>query len=464
MLHVLETMAAEFAGFVWGLPLLALLLGGGVFFLLYSRLLPFRYLAHAIAIVRGRYDDDRDPGELSHAHALATALSGTLGLGNVAGVAVAITLGGPGAVFWMWVSAVVGIATKFFTATLGVMYRGRDSLGRLQGGPMYVVREGLGPRWAPLAILFSIAGLFGTLPLFQINQLTQILRDVVAVPAGWVDPVDHLIFDLGTGAVLAAVVFGVVTGDVARVGRVAARIVPAMVGFYLAMTAWLLLTRAQAVPDAFALILTDAFTGSAVVGGAVGSVVLMGVRRGAFSNEAGIGTEVMAHGAARTNEPVREGLVAMLGPAVDTLVVCTCTALAILTTGVWQTTRADGVTLTAMAFETALPGVGAYLLVVMVVFLSLSTVFSFWYYGSKCLGFLIGAEHQHHYVYVYVALVVLGAVASLDLVINLIDGMYALMAIPTMISSLLLAPRVMAAARDYFDPRSEADAALPRSR
>ncbi|WP_303905123.1 alanine/glycine:cation symporter family protein [Thiohalomonas denitrificans] len=446
----LENALVAFAGFVWGMPLVVLLVGGGVFFLLYSRLLPYRHFRHAIAILRGRYDDTGDPGHIVHFQALTTALSGTLGMGNIAGVAVAITMGGPGAIFWMWITAVVGIATKFFTASLAIMYRGRDSLGHLQGGPMYVVREGLGRRWLPLAGLFAFAGLFGTLPVFQVNQLVQIVREVVAIPNGWTSEADHFGFDLTLGALIAAVVLAVILGNIQRVGRVTSRLVPAMVLFYLALTVWVLFDYAGAIPGAFALILEDAFSGQSVAGGAVGTVILMGVRRGAFSNEAGIGTESMAHGAAKTNEPIREGLVAMLGPVIDTLIVCTCTALAILTTGVWQGSEANGVSLTASAFEHALPGTGAYLLTIMVLFLSLSTIFSFWYYGSKCLGFLAGAQRQHHYVWIYTGLVLLGAVGSLELVISLIDGMYGLMAIPTMTSALLLAPRVRAATADYF--------------
>lgn len=449
-METLENALVAFAGFVWGLPLIILLVGGGLFFLLYSRFLPYRHFRHAIDILRGRYDDPDDPGHIVHFQALSTALSGTLGLGNIAGVAVAITLGGPGAIFWMWVTAVVGIATKFFTASLAIMYRGRDSLGVLQGGPMYVVREGLGRRWMPLAGLFAVAGLFGTLPVFQVNQLVQIVRDVVAIPNGWTAEADHFAFDLMLGAAIALVVLAVILGNIRRVGKVTARLVPGMVLFYLLLTGWVLIDNAAAIPGAFALILEDAFSGQAVAGGALGTVILMGVRRGAFSNEAGIGTESMAHGAAKTSEPIREGLVAMLGPVIDTLIVCTCTALAILSTGVWEKGAADGVTLTARAFESALPGTGAYLLTVMVLFLSLSTVFSFWYYGSKCLGFLIGAERQHHYVWIYTLLVLLGAVGSLEMVISLIDGMYGLMAIPTMTSALLLAPRVKEATADYF--------------
>ena len=450
LLAQVEGALVAFATLMWGPPLVVLLVGGGLFFLLYSRFLPYRHFRHGLAILRGDYDDPDDEGHIPHFQALSTALSGTLGLGNVAGVAVAITMGGPGALFWMWLTAVVGVATKFHTASLAIMYRGRDSRGELQGGPMYVIREGLGPRWRPLAVLFAVAGLFGTLPVFQVNQLVQIVRDVVAVPQSWTAPDDHFAFDLALGLAIAAMVLAVILGHVQRVGAVTGRLVPAMVLLYLVMTVYVLAANLEMIPGAFALILTDAFSGEAAAGGALGTVMLMGVRRGAFSNEAGIGTESLAHGAARTREPVREGLVAMLGPVIDTLIVCTCTALAILVTGVWETGDADGVTLTANAFEHALPGFGAYALVLMVFFLGLSTVLSFWYYGTKCLGFLIGAERQHHYVWIYTALIVVGAVVSLDAVISLIDGMYAVMAIPTMTSTLRLAPRVRAATLDYF--------------
>jgi len=438
-----------FASLVWGAPLLVLLLGGGVFFVVYSRGLPYRSFRHAIEILGGRYDDPNEDGDVPHFQALASALSGTLGLGNVAGVAVAISVGGPGAVFWMWVSAIVGVTTKFFTCTLAVMYRGRDSADRVQGGPMYVVVEGLGRRWRPLAVFFCLAGLFGTLPVFQANQLTQIVRDVIFVPNGWVGE-DHFFFDLVFGTVVAALVAVVVFGGIRRIGAVAARLVPSMVLLYLGATVYILASHLSEIPGLLWLILKDAVTGEAAAGGAVGSVIVTGVRRGAFSNEAGIGTEAMAHGAARTNEPVREGLVAMLGPVVDTLIVCTCTALALLMTGVWRTSEATGVTLAAEAFDHAMPGFGPYFLTLIVFLLSGTTIFTFWYYGAKCLGFLVGAERGHYYRYVYVALVVAGAVFSLDAVLGLIDGMYALMAIPTMTSSLLLAPKVMHGAREYF--------------
>ncbi len=438
------------SAFLWGTPLIILLVGGGIYFAIYSRLQPYRYFGHAIAILRGHYDDEHDPGDLSHIQALSAALSGTLGMGNIAGVAIAITLGGPGAVFWMWVTAIVGVATKFFTCTLSIMYRGLDSNGELQGGPMYIIREGLGPRWHWLAIFFCIAGLFGTLPIVQINQLTQIMREVVFVPTGWVDPNNHFTFDLLFGLCMAGLVGGVIFGGIKRLGYVAVRLVPAMVLVYMSLTVIVLAAHITELPGHLLFIVQDAFTAQSVGGGLVG-VITIGVMRGSFSNEAGIGTEVMAHGAAKTTEPVREGLVAMMGPVIDTLIVCTCTALVILVTGVWETSDANGVTLTAMAFGEVLPGTfGTYAVAFVVLVFASSTMFTFWYYGAKCLGFLLGAEHQAVYKYCYIGLVVVGAVVSLEAVFGVIDSAYALMAIPTMTATLLLSPKVVAAARDYF--------------
>lgn len=442
----------RFAEFMWGTPLIVLLIGGGLFFVLYSRALPYQHFRHGMAILSGRYDNPTDAGVLSHFQALSTALSGTLGLGNIAGVALAITMGGPGAIFWMWLTALLGVATKFFTATLSVMYRGRDSLGQLQGGPMYVIREGMGKRWHFLAVFFALAGMCGTLPVFQVNQLVAMMRESMAFPLGLATGDSHMLFDICAGVVIAALIFSVISGNLPRVGKVTARVVPMMVVGYLVMTAGVLVIYAAEIPAALQLIVTDAFSGQAAAGGALGTVIMIGVRRGAFSNEAGIGTEAMAHGAARTNEPVREGLVAMMGPVIDTLIVCTCTALVILITGVWQAgDGVSGVALTASAFADAYGNAGHVLLSIMVIFLSLSTVLTFWYYGAKCLGFLIGAKHQHHYVWIYCLLIVLGSVASLKAVIGFLDGMYAAMAIPTMVSALVLAPRVNRAARNYFE-------------
>ena len=447
----IEAAIAAYVNFMWGLPLVILLVGGGFFFMLHSRLRHFRYFRHSFDLLRGKFNDDSDSigGDISHFLALATALAGTMGLGNITGVAVALSVGGPGAIFWMWVTAIVGISTKFYTATLAIMYRGMDDAGRLQGGPMYIIREGLAKKWLPLAWLFAAAGMVGTLPVFQVNQLVQIIRDTVAIPNGLTAADSHFNFDLILGIVLAVIAFSITVGNVKRVSAVAGKMVPAMVIFYFAVTAVLLVSHIEQVPSMLLLIVTDAFSGQAVSGGVIGTVILIGVQRGAFSNEAGIGTESLAHGAAKTNEPAREGLVAMVGPIADTLIVCTCTALTLLVTGVWKG-GAQGVTMAAEAYEQVFPGFGAYLLLLMVFVLSMTTVLTYWYYGSKCMGFLFGAHREKYYLWAYMLLIVAGSVVSLDIVINLLDGAYATMAIPTMVSTLLLAPKVKAVAMSYF--------------
>ncbi|MDA7852910.1 amino acid carrier protein [Porticoccaceae bacterium] len=450
-LKQIETFLNAWADLMWSTPLVVLLVGGGLFFMIYSRLQPYRYFGHAVDLLRGKYSDPNDPGHIPHSQALATALSGTLGLGNIAGVAIAISIGGPGAVFWMWVTAIVGVATKFYTASLSVMFRGHDSLGVLRGGPMYVIMQGMGKRWYPLAALFAVACMIGALPIFQANQFIQLLRDSVAIPAGWATSEQHFMFDVIASATVAALVTLVVMGRIERIGRLTVRLVPTMVILYLGMTAVVLYTYSSDIPAVFLLIVTDAFTGEAAAGGSVGAAIMIGVRRGAFSNEAGIGTESLAHGAVKTTQPIREGIVAMIGPVVDTLLVCTCTALIILLTGVWQSDAGlEGVTLTARAIEQVFPVTGIYLLLIMVGLLSFSTMVSMWFYGVKCAGFLFGAERQHYYTPIYISLIVVGAVVSMDIVNGLILGTYATMAIPTMISTLVLAPKVNSAAKEYF--------------
>ena len=450
-LQQLEDFFNAWADMMWSTPLVVLLVGGGLFFMVYSRFQPYQYFGHAIELLRGKFSDPKDPGHIPHSQALSTALSGTLGLGNIAGVAIAISVGGPGAVFWMWVTAIVGVATKFYTASLAVMYRGKDSSGILHGGPMYVIMEGMGKRWYPLAALFAAACLIGALPIFQANQFIQLLRDVVAIPAGWASPDEHFTFDLVASSMVAILVSLVVVGRIERIGRLTVRLVPSMVLLYLFMTVSVLYTFAGDIPATLLLIVTDAFTGEAAAGGSIGAVILIGVRRGAFSNEAGIGTESLAHGAAKTTEPIREGIVAMVGPVIDTLLVCTCTALIILLTGVWETDAGvQGVTLTARAIEQVFPVTGMYLLLVMVGLLSFSTMVTMWFYGVKCMGFLFGTKRQYWYSPIYLALLVGGAVVSMDIVNGLILATYATMAIPTMISALYLSPKVNLAAKAYF--------------
>jgi len=458
MIEQFQQFAKTFSELAWGPWLLVLLLGGGAFFLVYSRLTPFRHLPHAIALLRGRFDEADDPGQISHFQALSSALAGTIGMGNIAGVALALTIGGPGAIFSVWM-------TKFFTCTLAVMYRGRDSEGRLQGGPMYVVREGLGPRWRWLAVWFAVFGLIGTLPALQANQLVQILRDVALIDTGLVGARDdHLLVNLFLGVGITLVAGAVIFGGLTRIARVASALVPTMAGLYLAATVLALLVNADSLPGVFAMIFREAFAVDAAGGGALLATILYGVQRGAFSNEAGIGTEALAHGAARTHEPVREGLVAMLGPIIDTLLICTATALVILSSGIWQQDASgDGVTLTANAFASILGTPGLILVFFCVVAFALTTMFTYSFYGSQCASFLFGAASQRYYRMVYVGFIVVASVISFGAAISIIDGAYALMAIPTMVSALLLAPKVRAAQRRYFDGLDRQAAGLPRS-
>jgi AGCS family alanine or glycine:cation symporter len=437
----------EFTNIIWGLPLLILLIGGGIFFFFYSGLAPFRYFRHAFRILIGKYDNPDDPGDINHYEALSTALASTIGMGNISGVAIAIATGGPGAIFWMWISAFFGMATKFFSCSLAVMYRRTDENKELQGGPMYVITEGLGENWRPLAIFFSLAGMIGVLPLFQVNQFTQAIRDIFLIPAG----IDNIMgINVVMGLSLAAISALVIFGGIKRIGKVVGKLVPIMIAIYFMVVILILLLNSGDIVPAFRSIFADAFTGNALLGGALGQLIITGVRRGTFSNEAGIGTAPMAHSAAKTNEPIREGLVAMLGPAIDTLLVCTLTALALIITGVWINPDTDGITLTAIAFEKALPGVGTYILMVCVLFFALTTLFAFPYYGTKCFAFVFGTKYKKLYNYIYLIGIFVSAVTSLNVLISFVDGVYALMAIPTMISTLLLAPRVRKEFKKYF--------------
>lgn len=442
-----ESGIVAFSSWIWGTPLLILLLGGGLYFVIYTRFSPYRYFRHAINVLSGKYDDPDEIGEINHYEALSTHLAATVGMGNISGVAIAIVTGGPGAIFWMWISALVGVATKFFTCSLAIMYRGKDSAGAIQGGPMYVITEGLGKKWKPLAILFCVTGMIGVLPIFQANQLTQAFRDVILIPNG---VQVGFASDLITGIIITVIVSIVILGGLHRIATVAGKLVPIMVILYFITVLIIVVLNIEVVPASFALIFEDAFTGKAVAGGVVGSVILIGAKRAAFSNEAGIGTAPMAHGAAKTNEPIREGLVAMLGPVIDTIIVCTLTALAILITGVWQTSEGDGVTVTLTAFDLAIPVFGKYVLIACILIFATTSLFSLSYYGSKCWSFVFGASTTRYYEYFYVISIIVGAVSSLTAIISLIDGMYALMAIPTMTSAILLSPKVLKESKAYF--------------
>ena len=445
-----------------GAPELFLLILGGIFFLFYSRFIQYKYFTHAISVLRGKYDDPNAPGQINAYQALSTALASTVGMGNIAGVAAAITIGGPGALFWMWVTAFVGMSTNFFTSALSVMYRGKDSAGKIQGGPMYVIREALGKGWQPLAVLFSVCCMFGCLPIFQANQLTQILVDTAITDESiksasfMLGGFEVNIAKLAIGSALMIISGIVIIGGIERIGSWAGKMVPLMIIIYLVSVVTILLLNYSVVPEYLALIITDAFTannykGEPMLGGILGGLIVTGVQRASFSNEAGIGTAPLALGASKSQQPIREGLVSMLSPAIDTLVVCTLTALAIMVTDVWKVEGLKGVTMTSAAFETALGPTGKILLLISAFFFAITSLFSYSYYGNKSISFLAGVKAGKWYDYFYLGTIVIGAVVSMQVVTDVIDIAYALMAIPTMLSGFVLAPKVMEEAKKYFE-------------
>lgn len=443
MLAALDRFLEAAVGYAWGMPLVVLLIGSGAFFCLYVRLRPLLHMGHAAAVTLGKYDSPDDPGHISHFQALSTALAATIGVGNIGGVAIAVTQGGAGAVFWMWVAAFVGMGTKFFSCTLSQIYRGRDERGALLGGTMYTIELGLGKRFRPLAIMFCTFGLFGCLPMFQSNQVAELLNAQFGI-----EPIQ-------TGVGCVALVALVAFGGVERIGAVTGRFVPVMCVLYLGMALCVLFVRSDIAVEVFGRIFREAFTGTAAAGGAMGigfqQAMMIGVRRAAFSNEAGLGTAPLAHGAARTSEPVREGLVAMLGPFIDTIVVCSLTAFVILSSGLETVGEISGVSLTADSVESALGTPGRALLVLIVMMFAISTMVSYSYYGKRCFAYLFGAQRDGLYIWFYLLGIFVGAWWSASMVINLIDTALALMAVPNLIATLLLAPKVKAAATDYFN-------------
>ena len=449
-MDIINNFFADLSNFLWGnFGVANLVIGGGIFFVIYSRLTPFRYFKHAFEILLGKHDNPDDEGQISHFQALSTALSSTVGIGNIAGVAVAISLGGPGALFWMWISAIVGMATKFFTCSLGIMYRGYDSENVLQGGPMYVIEHGMGKKFKFLSYWFSIAGLVGCLSLLQANQLTQIMSDYVVKSTALEQSFN---LNLYIGVIIAILVSLVIFGGLSRIAEVASRIVPFMVIVYLLSGLFIVISNFSLIPSIFLNIISSAFNGSSVAGGFAGTAIVIsqGFRRAAFSNEAGMGTEVMAIGASKNNQPIKSGLVAMIGPLIDTLIVCTITGLVILLSSDWIEGTYAGVSLTQKSFSNYLGSVGDYILIFSVATFTLSTMFGYSYYGCKCASYLFGAKSKFYYRVFYVLTLILGSVLSLDLAVNIVDAMFALMAFPTMISALYLAPKIKKEANRYF--------------
>ena len=433
------------AGALWGIPAIILLVGTGLYLTLRLRFIQFRGFKHAVNLVRGKYDKPEDEGEVSHFQALSTALSATVGTGNIAGVATAIALGGPGAVFWMWITALVGMASKYTSCTLAVKYRVVHEDGSVSGGPMYTLARALNLKW--LGVLFAI---FTLIASFGIGNMVQ--ANSVVDGLGYIFPAigDYRLI---LGVTLAILVGLVIIGGIKRIAKVASTIVPFMAVIYCGAALVILVLNASEIPSAFFTIINLAINPEAAGGGAIGAAIQYGVARGVFSNEAGLGSAAIAHAAAKTNEPVREGLVAMLGPFIDTIIICTMTALIIVIMGAWGETRPEahtGAALSAYAFEQGLGPIGAWVVGFGLMFFALSTIIAWSYYGDRSAEFLFGKRAVLPYRIIYTVLIVVGAWIPLNLVWNIADITNILMAAPNLISLVLLAGLVKKLGDDYF--------------
>jgi AGCS family alanine or glycine:cation symporter len=441
-METITSILESISGVVWGPAMLVLLLGTGLYLTLGLRGMPIRRIGYGFRqILLGRRSEDE--GEITPFQALATSLSATIGTGNIGGVATAIALGGPGAVFWMWMTALVGMATKYAEAVLAVKYREVDEDGRYVGGPMYYIKNGLGGHWKWLGTLFALFAMvaaFGIGNTVQANAVADVIETNMAVPA-WL-----------TGVVLAILVFLVIIGGIRRIAQVTEKLVPFMAVVYVVGALAIIIWNFTDVPGALAQIVTEAFSGSAATGGfagaAVWAAIRFGVARGIFSNEAGLGSAPIAHAAARTNSPVRQGTIGMMGTFIDTIIICTMTALVIVLTGAWKTGE-SGAALTSMAFNDGIPG-GNWVVTFGMIFFAFTTIVAWSYYGERCAEFLFGVKVIMPYRYLWVVLLVVGAVANLELIWLIADVLNALMAIPNLIALLALSGTVFAVTREYF--------------
>ncbi len=429
-MHYLNEFFTALNGIVWGVPMIVLILGTGLYLQLRLGFMPIFRIGHGFRMVwKSRQPGAAGEGEISPFAALMTALSATIGTGNIAGVATAIAVGGPGALFWMWMTALVGMATKYAEVVLAVKYREVDANGEHAGGPMYAIKNGLGKRWRWLGTSFAIFGGlagFGIGNMVQANGISSAIHNAFGVPT-WV-----------TGVVMAAITGAVLLGGIRRIGRVAEYLVPFMCLLYLGCVAVVLYVFADRIPHALGLIFTQAFNPTAATGGFLGSTVLMaiqkGVARGIFSNEAGLGTAGIAQAAGATSNPVYSGLIGMMGTFIDTIIVCTMTGLAIMVSGVWSS-GATGAVLSSAAFEAGMPGIGKYLLAVTLSLFAFTTILGWSYYGEKCWEYLVGTVSEKPFRILWTVMVFFGAVLSLDFAWLVADTLNALMAIPNLSSA-----------------------------
>jgi AGCS family alanine or glycine:cation symporter len=455
-------------GWVWGYFLMFLLVGTGLFLTVRFRFVQIRYFKHGWGLISGKWDDPKDHGEITHFQALSTALSATIGTGNIAGVATAIAAGGPGAVFWMWVTAAVGMCSKFMGSMLSQKFREIDKGGVVAGGPMYYLRDGLkAPVLGWLFALFAAVASFGIGNMVQANSVANPIFDKYLQPMMQESSVFWSIYDVSIewpklviGIILAILVALVIIGGVRRIAKVAERVVPFMTVVYIVSALIIIFVHIEKVPGAFGTIVSGAFGLKSAAGGALGYTVAQamrfGVARGLFSNESGLGSAAIAHASAKTKEPVREGMVAMLGPFIDTLCVCTMTALVIIISGLHIAGDLDGATLSAAAFDSSLPNFGKHVVSFGLVFFAFTTMVGWSYYGDRSVYFLFGRAGKpavQVYRWIYVLLIPVGASLSLPLVWNMSDIANGLMAFPNLVALIGLSGLVAKLLRDYENRR-----------
>lgn len=443
-MEVLKDVVGQINSVVWGPMMLVLILGTGLFLQAGLKVMPIRKLFFGFSLLWKGREKGSEEGQISPFNALMTSLSATIGTGNIAGVATAIFLGGPGALFWMWCTALIGMATKYAEAVCAVRFREVDELGNYVGGPMYYIKNGLDKKWfwlAPTFALFGAIAGFGIGNTVQANSVASVLKDNFGIP------------ELGTGVVLMVLVGAVILGGIQRIGAVAGKLVPFMAITYILCGLIVLAINAGAIPAALSLIFTHAFTPVAATGGfagaAVWAAIRFGVARGVFSNEAGLGSAPIAHAAAATKGPVNQGLVAMLGTFIDTIIVCSITGLAIITSGVW-TGGKTGAALTSAAFETAIPGVGGYMVAIVLAIFAFTTMLGWSFYSEKCVTFFLGVKAILPFRLLWCVAAPLGAAADLGFIWLLADTLNALMAIPNLIALMLLSPLVFKLTQEFF--------------
>ncbi len=497
-------------GILWGPIMILLLVGTGIYLTFRLGFVQIRYFSHSLKCISGRFDNVHEKGDVSHFRALCSELSATIGTGNIAGVATAIALGGPGAVFWMWVTALFGMATKYTCCSLSLKYREIDAKGSASGGPMYYLKNGLNAKW--LAVIFAVcAGLasFGIGSAVQSNSTTEGLLMILPqqlitakVPSGIPFIGNTIIAKPVIGIILAFMVGIVIIGGIKRIAMVASKIVPLMCAIYVGAAIFILIKNYAVIDDAFVQIFKYAFTpmapGAGFIGAVLGTTIEKGVARGVFSNESGLGSSPIAHAAAKTNEMAREGFVAMIGPFVDTIIVCSMTALVIITSGLWQVKSESGdllygpggkgvaikvniqgtavqvvgtiddnpkpfldaqgdpysiptgAALTTSAFDSAMPGFGRWVVAISLALFAYSTIIAWSYYGDRSFYYLFGQAAVVPYRYVYCFFVIVGAVGGLDLIWTMADNLNAMMAIPNLIALIMLSPVAVSGCRDYI--------------